>query len=547
MDDEKISLQDDLLALCLDAMNSLSPDKITPEIDMAIAKVEKYIGHTVEKKKKEKEQKKFNPRNLPPHILQKILFFLPKEDILSFALVCREWSPAALTYLLRQHPFRSDKELLWFIVSRSNSDTFISKQYQGLLTELDLTAAHSLYYDLGVMGTVECQYENPLTSLLDLQLEALAKGSNLYCLKFDNIPLSTLVRVVANCPKLRILHANKIHRITTKEAHYLSSLHLALTELKIGFCLRNLQINADEWWWCNSSESLEQFTAEFFISIGKTLRVLRITDGVELTGNVVKAITRGCLDLEFLDLSKAGLTFLDNEELIRLFMGLKNLKTIWIRPTELKIVGLAIAELTKNTPGLEHIWFEGESRHSAEAFRAIVNNCKNLRTLLIRRILRSINMNDITDGLEKLNKLEAIDLETIATDELVERITKSCPNLRQLNIGNSDNVTDNVIEKIYANCNKLECIGLSGCKHITQKSFDYLSTMMPQVRVVSSPVEYTSTQWMYAINSQNIDQYRNEQLYSGFSSKVIKYDSRHFKFYMNTESSNYALSTALLK
>jgi len=112
---------------------------------------------------------------------------LPKEDILSFALVCREWSPVALTYLLRQHPFRSDKELLWFIVSRSNSDTFISKQYQGLLTELDLTAAHSLYYDLGVMGTVECQYENPLTSLLDLQLEALAKGSNLYCLKVNII------------------------------------------------------------------------------------------------------------------------------------------------------------------------------------------------------------------------------------------------------------------------------------------------------------------------------------------------------------------------
>jgi len=547
MNDEKISLQDDLLALCLEAMNTLPADKITPEIDMAIAKVEKYIGHTVEKKKKEKEQKKFNPRNLPSHILQKILFFLPKEDILSFALVCREWSPAALTYLLRQHPFRSDKELLWFIVSKSNSDTFITKQYQGLLTELDLTAAHSLYYDLGVMGTVECQYENPLTSLLDLQLEALAKGSNLYCLKFDNIPLSTLVRVVANCPKLRILHANKIHRITSKEAHYLSSLHLALTELKIGFCLRNFQINATEWWWCNSSESLDQFTAEFFQSIGKTLRVLRITDGVELTGNVVKAIIKGCLDLEFLDLSKAGLTFLDNEELIRLFMGLKSLKTIWIRPTELKIVGLAIAELTRNTPGLEHIWFEGESRHSSEAFRAIVNNCKNLRTLLIRRILRSINMKDISDGIEKLNKLEAVDLESIATNELIERITKSCPNLRQLNIGNSDNVTDDVIEKIYQNCNKLECIGLSGCKHITQKSFDYLNKMMPQVRVVSSPVEFTSTQWMYTINSQNIDQYRNEQLYSGYSSKVIKYNSRHFRFYMNTESSNYALSSALLK
>jgi len=44
-----------------------------------------------------------------------------------------------------------------------------------------------LYYDLGVMGTVECQYENPLTSLLDLQLEALAKGSNLYCLKVIKI------------------------------------------------------------------------------------------------------------------------------------------------------------------------------------------------------------------------------------------------------------------------------------------------------------------------------------------------------------------------
>jgi len=51
MNDEKISLQDDLLALCLEAMNTLPADKITPEIDMAIAKVEKYIGHTVEKKK----------------------------------------------------------------------------------------------------------------------------------------------------------------------------------------------------------------------------------------------------------------------------------------------------------------------------------------------------------------------------------------------------------------------------------------------------------------------------------------------------------------
>jgi len=51
MDDEKVSLQDDLLAQCLEAMNTLSPDKITPEIDMAIAKVEKYIGHTVEKRK----------------------------------------------------------------------------------------------------------------------------------------------------------------------------------------------------------------------------------------------------------------------------------------------------------------------------------------------------------------------------------------------------------------------------------------------------------------------------------------------------------------
>jgi len=51
MNDEKISLQDDLLTLCLDAMNSLPSDKITPEIDMAIAKVEKYIGHSVEKKK----------------------------------------------------------------------------------------------------------------------------------------------------------------------------------------------------------------------------------------------------------------------------------------------------------------------------------------------------------------------------------------------------------------------------------------------------------------------------------------------------------------
>ncbi len=51
MEEEKISLQDDLLAQCLEAMNTLSPDKITPEIDMAIAKVEKYIGHTVEKRK----------------------------------------------------------------------------------------------------------------------------------------------------------------------------------------------------------------------------------------------------------------------------------------------------------------------------------------------------------------------------------------------------------------------------------------------------------------------------------------------------------------
>lgn len=550
MDNKKISLQDDLLSLCLHAMNSLPSKNITPEIDMAIAKVEKYFGHTLIKKNSQTNQNII--RNLPSLILQRILFYLPKDDILSFALVCREWSPAALTYLLRQHSFRSDKELLWFIVSKSNSDTSIAKPYEGLITELDLTAAHSLYYDIGTMGSVECQYENPLTSLLDLQLEALAKGSNLYSLKFDNIPLSTLVRVVANCPNLKILHANRIHRITTKEAHYLANTCIELTELKIGFCLRNFQYNANEWWWCNSSEILVQFAEEVFNGIGRKLRVLRITDGVELTEGVASAISQGCPNLEFLDLSKAGLPFLDNEELIHLFMGLKNLKTVWIRPTELKIVGLAIAELTRNTPGLEHIWFEGESRHGPEAFRAIVNNCTHLKTLLFRRILRTINMNDILLGIPHFTKLEAIDLETIATDDLVECLIYNCPNLRQLNIGLSDNVTDAAIEKLVQYCKNLECIGLAGCKHITQRSFEYLNEKMPHVRVVSTLVEFTSTQWMYSNIYKSLSKYPPQGLdqppISGYSSKVGNYNSSQFGFFMTTESSNYSLpSSAMLQ
>jgi len=79
MDDEKVSLQDDLLAQCLEAMNTLSPDKITPEIDMAIAKVEKYIGHTVEKKKEGKRTKEIQSKKFTATYITKNFIFLTKR------------------------------------------------------------------------------------------------------------------------------------------------------------------------------------------------------------------------------------------------------------------------------------------------------------------------------------------------------------------------------------------------------------------------------------------------------------------------------------
>ena len=94
----------------------------------------------------------------------------------------------------------------------------------------------------------------------------------------------------------------------------------------------------------------------------------------------------------------------------------------------------------------------------------------NLLKILIIEFNSTINDTHILQIGQDLTYINLNGCQNI-TDRSLIHISKTCPNLKRLEIYWIPNITDKGLMPIIQNCRKIEYLNLSGCKYITSQSF----------------------------------------------------------------------------
>ncbi|KAF7988610.1 hypothetical protein HCN44_001183 [Aphidius gifuensis] len=224
----------------------------------------------------------------------------------------------------------------------------------------------------------------------------------------------------------------------------------------------------------------------------KNLSYLDINNCYELPKYLIDYLNK-LMNLEYLNLE--NIQDLNTKSVVALVNNCRNLKTLKILLSN-NVSANAFKKI-RNLKKLEHLQLDCITKKNEKALVIIANECKNIKYLLISASSRATVASPVELG--NLIKLETLILNNF--NEVPPEIFKKLDRLKHLDFSLCKNVTDSVAAYVIDNCQNLTYL----CCSETGISIDFLN--------------YTVEKFKYRTNNNILIIHVDESLYEDFDEK----------------------------